>query len=510
MKTFFAVAMLAASAASAWAAGTSCEDLTNLKLPHTEITGVMLVAKGAFTPPPGGGGGGGGAAAAAKIYASLPSFCRVEATSRPTSDSEIKIEVWLPVDTWNGRLEAVGNGAFGSNIPYADLAQTVLKGYAGVGTNTGHEGNTGAFAFGHPEKLIDWGYRAVHEMTVTAKSVIAAKYGSGPKYSYWNSCSTGGRQGLVAAEYYPNDFDGIADGDAANPMTHVQAATIWGNLASNKDPSSTLTADKMALYRRSALEACDAADGVKDGIINSPLTCKFDIKTLLCKNGDAADCLTAQQVEGLGKILAGPKNPRTGEQIYPGWAVGSGPASLVWGPKPEQVAVDTFRALFQDPNWDYHTMDFDKDMARADKLGNNLLDAADESKLKTLFAHGGKLFMYHGWNDASITPLAAIQYYDKAVKANGGLSKTYNDVRLFLIPGGNHCSTTGDGPSAFDKMDVISDWVEKGNAPDSILASHLTDGKVDRTRPLCPYPQIARYKGTGDINDAENFVCAVP
>jgi len=378
-----------------------------------------------------------------------------------------------------------------------------------TGTNTGHDGPDGDFALGHPEKFIDWGYRSVHEMTVIAKAVVAANYGSGPKYSYWNSCSTGGRQGLIEAEYYPNDFDGLAVGDAANPMSRLQSSTLWGNLAVHQTPDSVIPPEKIAAYKKAVVDACDAADGIKDGIINNPLTCNFDPRVMLCKNGDASDCFTAPQLEALQKVISGPRNPRTGQEVYPGWHVGTLPGNFVWGPKPEQVSIDVFRDLFQDPAWDYHTFDFDKDIARSDKLGNNVINAVDETRLKTLFAHGGKMLLYHGWNDGSIPPLSAIEYYDKAVKANGGVDKTYSDMRLFMIPAGNHCGP-GDGPSVFDKLDIISDWVEHGKAPDQIVAAHLTAGKVDRTRPLCPYPKIAKYKGSGSTDEAQNFVCAAP
>jgi feruloyl esterase len=508
-KTVVLSAILAAFAGSACAAGTGCDAVTKLNLPHTEITSAKVIAKGAYPAPAGRGGRAGGPN---PLYTNLPSFCQVLATSRPTSDSEIKIEVWLPVEGWNGSLEAVGNGAFGSNIPTNNLAEGVTAGYAVVGTNTGHEGNSGEFAFGHPEKLIDWGYRAVHEMIVASKAIVAADYGNAAKYSYWNSCSTGGREGLIAAEYYPNDFDGLAVGDAANPMTRLQASTIYNNLAMNKDETTFMPKAKWDAYRQAVKAKCDAADGLKDGLINDPMSCKFDPKEMECKDGNRDDCLTTPQIAAVNKIVAGMKNPRTGEQLFPGWPVGANPAWLgnKFGDKPEQVAIDTFRALFQSPDWDYHKMDFDKDIARSDDLGNPMLNAADETRLKALFAHGGKLFMYHGWNDPSITPMQAINYYSKAIAANGGTDKTYDSIRLFMVPGMNHCGG-GEGPNVFDKMDVISSWVETGKAPNQIVAAHPgPDGKPDRTRPLCPYPQVAKYKGTGSIDEAQNFTCAKP
>jgi feruloyl esterase len=506
MKSILALAtILFGFASPAWAASRSCQELAKLTLPHTEITAAQSVAQGGFTPPPPRPGG-----VVDPVFASLPGFCRVMATSRPSADSDIKIEIWLPAEGWNGRLEAIGNGGFSPGINVANLAQGIAAGYAMVASNTGHEGNSGEFAIGHPEKLIDWGYRAVHEMTVTAKAVVAARYGDPAKYSYWNGCSTGGRQGLVAAEKYPEDFNGIVAGDAANPMTRNQANTIYGNLAMNKDAASVMSEAKWLAYRKAVMDRCDAADGLKDGLLNNPLACKFSPSEMQCKDGDRDDCLTGPQVAALEKLLAGMKNPRTGEQLHPGWPVGANPRPFVWGPKPEDVAIDTFRALFQKADWDYHTMDFDKDIALSDKLGNGLMNAADPAGLKELFARGGKLFLYHGWSDPNISTLLGIDYYNKAVAANGGLGKTYDSVRMFLVPGMGHCGG-GDGPNTFDKMAAITQWVEEGKAPDRVVAAHSNgQGQVDRTRPLCPYPQVAKYRGSGSIDDADSFSCAAP
>ncbi len=505
MKTI-AAAVLIILAQSTHAAGTSCEELAKLQLPNTAITEVKRVAMGTLPAPQGPNGQIQNAA----LFANLPAFCRVQAALHPSADSDIKVEVWLPQDGWNGRLQAVGNGAFSSNINLGNLAQGVIAGYAMVASNTGHEGNTGEFAFGHPEKLIDWGYRAVHEMTVTAKAIITAHYGISAKYSYWNACSTGGRQGLMAAEYYPEDFDGLAVGDAANPMTRNQANTIYGNLVMNRDAASRMSQAKWSAYRAAVMNKCDASDGVKDGLLNNPLACKFEPAEMQCKNGDRDDCLTGPQIAALNQLLAGMKNPRTGEQLHPGWPVGANPLPFVWGPKPEQVAIDTFRALFQKPDWDYHTMDFDTDIALADRLGKGLIDATEPARLKALFDRGGKLFMYHGWSDPNISALLGIENYTRAVAANGGSDRTYNSMRLFMVPGMGHCQG-GDGPNAFDRMGVITRWVEEGKAPDQIIASHANaQGQVDRTRPLCPYPQVAKYQGSGSIDDARNFACAAP
>jgi feruloyl esterase len=431
------------------------------------------------------------------------------ATLRPSEDSDIKIEVWMPAQAWNGRLEAVGNGGLGSNISYNAMAEAVAKGYTGTGNNTG-QGNNGKDIIGHPEKLKDWGYRAVHEDAVAAKAIDAAFYGSAPKYSYWNSCSTGGRQGWVAAEYYPNDFDGLAIGDPANPMTRLQANNIAVNLAVNKDDASFIPAEKWTAIHQWAVQQCDAKDGLKDGLIENPMACNLDVKQLACKEGaETAECLTAPQLVSLSQVINGSKNPRTGAQLYPGFPLGSPMGNTITGHRPDGSAAPLYQALFQDENWDYHTFNFDTDTARADKLGNDTINAIDPGKLKPLFARGGKLLLYHGWNDPNISPLISIQLYEQAAAANGGVAKTSNEMRLFMVPGMNHCGG-GEGPNVFDKMDVISDWVEHGKAPEMIVASHSTSGEVDRTRPLCPYPQIAKYKGSGSIDEAQNFTCAKP
>lgn len=508
MKSIIYLTALTCTLANvARAAETDCEYLNKLTLPHVEITEARVVAKGEFAPPPGALGGPEASAA----YRAMPSFCRVLATIRPSPDSDIKIEVWLPTQGWNGRLEGVGNGAFMSSIFYWNLAEAVSQGYAAVATDTGHVGNSGEFAFGHPEKLIDWGYRAVHEMTITAKAVIAARYGSPAKHAYWNSCSTGGREGLMEAENYADDFDGLAVGDAANPMTRNQASTLYSTLAVNRDPAGFLSPAKWLAYRRAVVAKCDAADGVKDGLMSDPMACRFDPNEMRCRDGDREDCLTPPQIAALNTVLAGMKNPRTGERLHPGWPVGANPSpTMVVGREPEQVAIDTFRAVFQNPGWDYHTMDFDKDIALSDKLGNQLMNAADESRLKTLFGRGGKIILYHGWNDPNISPLLGIKYYTDAVEANGGISNTYDSIRLFMVPGMNHCGG-GEGPNAFDKMAAITQWVEEGKAPERIIASHSSpDGTVDRSRPLCPYPRVAKYLGKGSIDEARNFSCVAP
>jgi feruloyl esterase len=344
-------------------------------------------------------------------------------------------------------------------------------------------------------------------MTVKAKAVIQAFYASAPKLSYWNGCSTGGRQGLKEAQKFPDDYDGIIAGAPANRT----AISLWIADAVLKDPASYIPPSKYPVIHQAALAACDARDGLKDGLIDDPRTCDFDPKVLLCKAGDGPSCLTAPQVTAAKKIYSPAINPRTGQQLFsslvPGTELGWGVQAL--GPDPSANIYDQYRyVVFKDANWDWKTFNFDADVARGDRPENLIMNATDPD-MKPFFAHGGKLLLYHGWSDPNVPTLNTIKYYQSVVDVMGGASKASNSVRLFLEPGMGHCGG-GDGPNVFDKVAGLEQWVEHGTAPDKMIASHATDGKVDRTRPLCPYPQIAKYKGTGSIDDAADFVCAAP
>ena len=442
---------------------------------------------------------------------SLPAFCRVAATLRPSKDSDIKIEVWLPAEGWNGKFQGVGNGAWVGAIIYPALMSALQKGYATAGTDTGHSGGPmdGSFALGHPEKVVDFGYRAVHEMTVKAKAIIAAFYQKGPQYSYWNGCSSGGKQGLKEAQRFPNDYDGIIAGAPANYWTHLTAATVWVGAATHKDEASFIPPAKYRMMHDAAIRSCDAVDGLKDGLIDDPRRCHFDPKVLECPGADAPTCLTAPQVEAAKKIYGPVTNPRTGEAIFPGLEPGSelGWGLLAGGKEPSEIGMAEFRNIvYHDPNWDWRTFDFDKGVALADKVDQNTITANDPN-LKPFFAHGGKLLMYHGWTDPLIAPENSINYYTSVLDKMGGASKASSSIRLFMVPGMDHCGG-GEGPNSFDSMSVIEHWVEQGNPPAQIVASHLAGGQVDRTRPLCTYPQVARYKGSGSIDEAANFICA--
>lgn len=504
---FFAVLAIAELSASPVLAA-SCESLATLKLPNTTITLANTVAAGAFMPPTQGGSGMAGRAAFTQ-FENLSSFCRVTATLTPTSDSDIKIEVWMPLSGWNGKLESVGNGGWAGTISYSALAVALTDRYATVSTDTGHVGGNGRFALGHPEKLVDFGYRAVHEMTVAAKAIIQAFYSQGPTKSYWNGCSTGGRQGLAEAQLYPADYNGISAGAPANYMTHLQAWSLWVAQAVHKDEASYISPEKYPVIHRAALEACDALDGVKDGLIRDPRLCHFDPKVLTCEGEDAPSCLTAAQEETTRKLYSPLKDPRTGEQIFPGFEPGS---ELLWGglagPQPFAVSLDFFRyVVFKTPDWDFHTLNFNRDVAFADKQDHHLLNDIDPN-LKEFFSRGGKLLMYHGWSDQLIAPLNSVNYYESVVKSVG-TAKNANSVRLFMFPGMAHCGG-GEGPNRFDTTGTLAQWVERGEVPDRMMASHFTNGVVDRTRPLCPYPQVAAYKGSGSTDDAATFVCKAP
>jgi tannase/feruloyl esterase len=498
LAILFATGVLAA--APAWAA--SCESLRSLALPDTTITLAEVVAAGEFAGP----------AAGAPLppgvnFKNLPAFCRAVATLAPSKDSEIKIEVWMPAAGWNGKFQAVGNGGWSGAIVYPSLARALAHFYATASTDTGHAGPSGSFALGHPEKLIDFGYRAVHEMTVKAKAIIAAFYGDGPKLSYWNGCSSGGKQGLKEAQRFPADYDGIIAGAPANYWTHLMTGELWTAQAVHKDEASFIPANKYPLIHKAVLEACDALDGVKDGVLEDPTRCHFDPKALLCKGDDTSACLTAPQVEAAQKIYGGAKTPRTGREIFPGLEPGSelGWAGLA-GAEPFRVPVDHFRyVVFKDPNWDWRTLNFTSDVELADKIDQGTINATDPN-LRAFAGHGGKLLLYHGWNDQLIAPRNAVNYYRSVLETMGGAARTADSVRLFMVPGMAHCAG-GEGTSSFDPMSVIEPWVEKGKAPDQIPAAHITNGKVDRTRPLCPYPQVAQYKGSGSTDDAANFVC---
>ncbi len=481
------------------AAAATCESLSSLKLPGATVTLAQPVAAGAVTAPAGRGGG--------PNFSDLPAFCRVAATLTPTPDSDIKIELWMPAAGWNGKFLAVGNGGWNGNIDTNALATALRRGYAAASTDTGHQGGGGPW-MQNREKLVDYGHRAVHEMTVTSRALINELYGNAPRFSYFNGCSAGGRQGLIAAQRYPDDFDGIVAGAPALNATGRAAFAVWIAQNNLKNEASVIPAAKFPAIHDAVLQACDALDGATDRLIENPKACKFDPQVMACKAGDSPTCLTPGQVETARVMYQPLVNPRTGEQIFPGLAYGS---ELGWntfgGAQPFGIATQMYQFMLfnNDPKWDYKTLNFDSHMAQVAKIENGQINALD-TNLKPFFASGGKLIQYHGWADPQIVAANSTEYYERVLKAMGGASNVTNNYRLFMVPGMAHCGG-GTGPSTFDMLAALEQWVENGKAPDAVQASRVTAGKVERTRPLCVYPQRAVYKGSGSLDDAANFAC---
>src|SRR3984957_12802644 len=404
----------------------ACESLAAMKLANTTITIAQSVAGGAFVPPLPAGPNGGGAPPT--DFKMLPAFCRVTATLRPTKDSDIKVEVWMPTDSWNGRFVGRGNGGLAGSISYDEIGAAVQQGYVSASTDTGHSaGVTDArWALGHPEKVTDFGYRGIHEMTRFAKATITAFYGNGPQFSYFGSCSNGGRQALMEAQRFPTDYDGILAGAPANYWTH---AVVWTNaLLPAFDHGGYIPSTKLPAIARAVNAACDARDGVSDGILNDPRQCSFDPVTLLCKGGDTEKCLTEPQVAVLKSLYAGPHDAK-GREIYPGYMPGAeiGPngwGTWITGPAPGKALVFAFgHAFFSDivyekADWDFKEVNLVKAVIDADAKSARILNATNPN-LAVFKARGGKLILYHGWADPALAPLNTINYYNNVTTKMG-------------------------------------------------------------------------------------------
>jgi len=497
---------------AALAAPTPCGNLKSISLPNTTITMAESVPAGIFTPPttppnpdeqpPADGQRG----AAQPTVLTVPAFCRIAAILRPSSDSEIAMELWLP-ETWNGKFQFVGGGGWAGVISYTALVAAVNEGYATASTDTGHTVRNASFAIGHPEKVTDFAYRAVHESTVKAKAIMTTFYDRGPRLSYWNGCSTGGRQGLMEAQRYPEDFDAIIAGAPANYQTHLHAWDLGVSVPVLKDPASAVSAAKLSALNKAVIGACDAKDGVKDNLLNEPRTCKFDPSTLRCKAGDSDSCLTAPQLESVKRMYS-PAKTKTGEIVFPGKEPGS---ETTWtairgGQAPQSVSLGSFQVAYDNLNWDWRSYDLDRDLKVVDEKVGTIINAINPD-LSAFKARGGKLILYHGWNDTAISPGNTINYYNSVLAKMG--QKQDNWIRLFMIPGMGHCRG-GSGPNQVNYMGALERWRESGIAPDHMDAFHVTNNNVDMARPLCPYPQVAQYKGVGSTNDAAHFTCKAP
>jgi hypothetical protein len=519
MKWALATAGLAGLLAVASpAAAKDCAQMAGQALPQGKVTAATLVGAGEFKLPTGAGGPPPGVAAAG--FSRLPAFCRIQATLTPTPDSDIKVEVWMPASGWNGKFVGIGNGVWAGTISYAELGGPLSRGYAVAATDTGHTGNglTAEWAVGHPEKLTDFGYRAVHDMTVAAKAAVTDFYGSGPKLSFWNSCSTGGRQGLMEAYRFPEDYDAISSMAPANPMTDLMTQSLWTGYQAVRAPGAGLNQAKMAALHKAYLAQCDEVDGLKDGIVSAPRACKFDPVVVQCKAGDAPDCLTADQVQTMRAVYDGVRDPKTGKLLFPGFPPGSElqVALLMSAPEPFPVATSYMRQLvFGDQKgWDFRTFDYGADAAKARAYGVKILDVSP-ADLGPFFARGGKLLLSHGWTDGLIPANNTVAFYEQL---SGHLSakQKQSQLRLFMVPGMNHCSG-GEGPSSIDTLGTIDQWAASGSAPDRLIATRTAGPPgapgpqpSPMTRPLCPYPAVARYKGDGPTDKAESFACAAP
>jgi len=527
-QCLFGTAALVAGAVATHAqysaqAPVECAKLTGLTFEgNTSITSAIPVTSGSLVISP------------TVTVTHLPPFCRVQGVSRPSSDSSIFFEVWLPQPAaWNSRFLSAGEGGYAGNPPYTrdgndgSMDELLRRGYATAGTDTGHKATDVAWAVGHPDKALDYLYRAKHLSTVAAKGVIAAHYGRPPSYSYFNSCSNGGRQGLLEVQRYPEDFDGVVIGAPWNFQSHSNAGFVW-NAQALSAPDAAIPAAKLPAVSAAVLAACDAHDGLADGVIADPRTCRFDAAVLTCRGADMDSCLTPPQVSALKKIYAGPTNPRTGEQIFPGFAVGSEASwtNLVTNLSASGLPNGYFANLvFENPDWNFRTFDFDADMTKADtKIGH--LGNATAVDYSAASKRGVKIIQYHGWNDQTLQPAYSPQYYDQVAHANGGLDATQHFFRLYMVPGMTHCSG-GPGAANFggtgqqippvrdavhDLQTALEGWVERGTPPTTMVATKFTDYKpttrtVQLTRPLCLYPTVAQYRGTGDPNDAASFVC---
>lgn len=519
-------------------AGTAnnCERLKEAGTPQLAIRNAQLVGAGALQLPPGPFG--------AVDATRLPAFCRVQGSLHPTSDSDIKFELWMPEANWNHRYVQLGNGGLAGQINLMAMMATLADGNATAATDDGHEGaaTDGSWAIHHPEKVKDFGYRAVHETDVAARKLIAAYYASPAKYAYFNGCSEGGREALMEAQRYPQDFNGILAGSPVHYWTRLMAALAWNAQALNS-AASFLPEPQRKTVEKAALAACPNAQGVDDKFIDNPLQCKFDPSVLLCKKdagaGAPADsCLTELQVAAMKKVYAGPKNSRTGAQISPGYEAGAEAepgfpgisfASYVFGGGPGASLQAAFASafygafVFEDPQWNFTRLNFDSDIALTEqKVGADL--NAGNPDLSRFKAAGGKLLQYHGWYDGAPSPLHSVEYYEQVEKKMGGEAATQSFYRLYMIPGMMHC---GAGPGAnrfgnfLDPLPAndpehnivlsLQEWVEKGVSPDTLIATRNVNDDptkpVEMTRPLCAYPAVATWKGSGDPDQAANWQC---
>lgn len=505
----------------ALAAPERCASLQTLVLADARVVRAQHAVAGRFTPPQG-----------AAFQVNRP-HCRVEIVATPTPASDIRIEVWLPdAAQWNGRFWGLGNGAFGGQIPHRSLGVRVAAGYAVVATDTGHQADPSdaRWALGQPEKVVDYGHRSVHLAAVHGKRVAEAYFGRRPDRAYFSAYSNGGRQALMLAQRYPDDYDGILAGASAPDLTGIYASLAEFLARMAAAPGARLSAAQADLLAAAVRVSCDTLDGVRDGVLEDPTRCGFDPAPLACSAWPGAHCLRPAQVAGVRRLYAG-LAPAAGRPPAGGMARGSeqGWHALLYGDETtpaELLAPVTgfFRHLVQDdPVWDLAQFRADRDGPRAQARLGAALDAVDPD-ISRFVARGGKLILWHGWNDTVVSPAYSVAYHAAVVRALGPQAAA-RSVRLFMAPGVEH-GVGGPGPDRFGQLSsgdgdparslgaALRRWVEQGVAPEQVVAvRHQSPNDpasgVARSRPLCAWPKVAVYQGTGSTDEAQNFQCAV-
>ncbi len=467
-------------------------------------------------------------------------FCRVQGTIKPSPDSDVAFEVWLPSQSaWNGKYEGVGNGGFAGSLIYAPMDWALEAGYAVSATDTGHAGGSldAPWALGHPEKIADFGWRAIHETALASKAIIEAYYAKPAAHSYFSGCSDGGREALMEAQRFPRDYDGIVAGAPANFWTRLLANGLWTDQALSETPDSWIPPEKLSVVTDAALKACHG----EDGVVEDPEQCHFDPSSLLCKAGESKECLSAPQIAALNKVYSGMQDA-TGKSVFPGyppsgeagpvawslWLTGSDPTKRLEGTLIYGFSTGYFaNMVFDKADWSFHGENLGDTLAHAQEKTARALDAASPD-LSAFRDAGGKLIQYHGWHDAAIPAPSSIAYYGQVADKLGGMEKTQSFYRLFMAPGMQHCGL-GLGPNAVggvfglpspshdpahDAVAALDHWVEDGVAPEKIIATLYRDNDPSKgimaQRPWCPHPAVARYSGQGSRTDAASFVCSAP
>ena len=490
------------------AADRACANLQSLALPATKLVATAIEPAPKWTVE-------NDTLTRGAVTVSEP-FCRVQGRI----EQEIEFEVWLPpASRWNGKHLGVGNGGYAGFINYSSLAHGLKRGYATASTDTGHTGGPmdASWALGHPARIENYGGRAQHLTATATKQIVKAYYTQPARYSYFMGCSNGGQQGLTAAQRYPEDYDGIVSGAPGTSFPDMSTYVMLSGRA-NAAAESRLTQQDMEFAVERMVGTCDKNDGVEDGLIEHPPSCKFDFASLVCSGAEQGRCLSKAQVENLRGLFS-PLRDAAGKEIYPPPAIGT-LLPVTELERRGKLGADMYRyAVFQDKSWDPTSFVLERDLPVArERLAALISDKVD---LTPFARSNAKLILYHGWDDSGPSPYNSINYYE-AVKRTVRERKADDFFRVFMVPGMYHCRG-GPGPNSFgnagdppvldaqhDVLMALEQWVEKGVAPERIVASTVTAGRVERSRPLCPYPKVARYKGTGSIDEAGNFACVAP